>query len=95
MTNRYSSHNYNNTNTPHKCGLYPWEKTHRTVRVICESCRKESTITLYGFTYEYRDLMQKEECMFCKGNVTTNDLPKPRKPKPVTSPNQLVFAFKS
>ena len=39
--------------------------------------------------------MQKEECMFCKGNVTTNDLPKPRKPKPVTSPNQLVFAFKS
>lgn len=64
----------------------PWEKRHRTIRVICVACLKTSHITLYGLTSEYREMVGKETCIHCKvaGKLSTSDLSKTRLKKDTT-----------
>ncbi|VVB55271.1 Uncharacterised protein [uncultured archaeon] len=69
----------------------PWEKRHRTVRVICVACLKTSHITLYGLTNEYRDMVGLEKCAHCGevGKLSTSDLAKTRAKRDTTL--QITF----
>jgi len=72
----------------------PWEKRHRTIRVVCANCIKISYVTLYGLPSEYRDMVGKETCKHCwtVGKLSTSDLVKTRAKLDTTC--QLNFNWK-
>lgn len=69
----------------------PWEKRHRTVRVVCVSCMTRSHITLYGLPNEYRGLVKEQKCPKCgqAGTLNTSELAKARPIRDTTNQLQL------
>ena len=71
----------------------PYEKRHKTVRVVCVACVKTSHVTLYGLPNEYRGLVGQEKCVHCGtvGKLATNDLAKTRAKPDTTRQLQIEF----